>query len=152
MNQPSQHCSGVGLYISQAQCPLSLCQLLCQWAQSHQQVAVVTSAVMGSVLPWMPIWELLMGNWKRIETWVGLRKTIHDICRVWLGGVWHTGKNTDSGVRRPEFKPWLLVTNPVWVGQVFSSLWTSILLIYDKGMVISALIMLKCCFEHQMRS
>lgn len=45
MNLPSQHLSGMSVYNLQAQRPSSLCQPLCQWAQSHQQVgSIVTPA------------------------------------------------------------------------------------------------------------
>ena len=33
-----------------------------------------------------------------------LRKATHDICRVWLGGVWHAEKDTGSGLRRPGIR------------------------------------------------
>lgn len=44
-NLSSQHQSGIGLYNLQAQCPPSLCQPLCQWAESHQQAGSVVTPV-----------------------------------------------------------------------------------------------------------
>ena len=56
--------------------PLFLCQLLCRRASRHQQAAVVTPVATGAVLLWRPIWEHLMGNWKRTQTWDSWEKLL----------------------------------------------------------------------------
>lgn len=131
-NLPSQHWSGVGLNNLQAQCPLSLCQPLCQWAESHQQAgSVVTQCCHGcpSGSSWWEIGSELRPDWSWEKQIMTSAESGCEECVI-LGRIQLCSQEC-------VFKSWLLLTR--WHGQVFSSLHTSVLLICDMDIVISAL-------------